>query len=182
MFRSTIVLGATLVAWSLCRCDGAAAQMPPPVPAAKAPACAGADYRQFDFWLGEWEVRNPAGKFVGHNRIESAHGGCVLIEHWNGVGGVTGTSVNLYDRDRGRWHQTWVDSSGGLLQLDGGIDGKAMVLSGDAFDADAPAKTARQRITWTPQGDGLVRQLWEASTDGGRTWTVVFDGRYARRT
>lgn len=176
MFRSTIAAGASLAALALCGHDGAGAQ--PPVP--KPPPCTGAQYRQFDFWLGSWEVRDPAGKLVGHNRIESAHDGCVLIEHWSGAKGVTGTSVNLYDRDRGRWHQTWVDSGGGLLQLDGGIDGGAMVLSGDAFDTDAPAQSSRQRITWTPQDDGRVRQLWEASTDGGRTWAVVFDGRYAR--
>jgi hypothetical protein len=56
-----------------------------------------------------------------------------------------------------------------------------MVLAGDAFDADAPGHTARQRVTWTPQPDGRVRQLWESSSDGGRTWTVVFDGLYARQ-
>jgi len=25
-----------------------------------------------------------------------------------------------------------------------------------------------------------VRQLWESSSDGGRTWTVLFDGHYVR--
>src|SRR6185295_12235235 len=121
---------------------------------AKPSACDGAEHRQFDFWLGEWEVRDPQGKLVGRNRIEKAHDGCVLIEHWTSVARVTGTSVNVYDRDRGKWHQTWVDSGGGLLQLDGGRNGAAMVLAGDAYDADAPAKVARQRITWTPQPGG----------------------------
>jgi hypothetical protein len=150
-------------------------------PVAKPPPCATAAHQQFDFWLGQWEVRDPAGKVVGHNRIETAHGGCALIEHWTSVTGVTGTSVNIYDRDRRQWHQTWVDSGGGLLQLDGGRSDAAMVLAGDAFDADAPGHTARQRVTWTPQPDGRVRQLWESSSDGGRTWTVVFDGLYARQ-
>jgi hypothetical protein len=151
------------------------------VPAAKPPPCAATAHRQFDFWLGQWEVRDPGGKVVGHNRIEAAHGGCALIEHWTSVNGVTGTSVNIYDRDRRRWHQTWVDSGGGLLQLDGTRSDAAMVLAGDAFDADAPGQTSRQRVTWTPQPDGRVRQLWESSSDGGRTWTVVFDGLYARQ-
>jgi hypothetical protein len=79
-------------------------------PVAKPPPCATAAHQQFDFWLGQWEVRDPAGKVVGHNRIETAHGGCALIEHWTSVTGVTGTSVNIYDRDRRQWHQTWVDS------------------------------------------------------------------------
>ena len=146
-------------------------------PAAKPPPCAAAVHRQFDFWLGQWEVRDAAGHVVGHNRIEAAQGGCALIEHWTSVTGVTGISINVYDRDRRQWHQTWVDSSGGLLQLDGGRSEAAMVLAGDAFEAD----TSRQRVTWTPQADGRVRQLWESSSDGGRTWTVVFDGLYARQ-
>ena len=170
---SRLILPVVLV---LSPCCIAPAQTPSP----KASACAAAEYRQFDFWVGDWEVRNPAGKVVGHNRIENAHGGCALIEHWASVNGVTGTSVNLYDRDRGRWHQTWVDSSGGLLELDGGIEGGAMVLTGEAIDAEAPSKVARQKITWTLQPDGQVRQLWESSIDGGKTWTTAFDGRYAK--
>lgn len=173
---SNLILPA-VVALALGPCSGATAQTPSP----EASPCATAPYRQFDFWVGDWEVRNPAGKVVGHNRIENAHGGCALIEHWASVNGVTGTSVNLYDRDRRGWHQTWVDSSGGLLELDGGVEGGAMVLAGDAPDAKAPSKVARQKITWTPQPDGRVRQLWESSIDGGKTWTTAFDGLYAKQ-
>jgi len=142
--------------------------------------CNAAEHRQFDFWIGSWEVRDPNGKLVGRNRIAKEHGGCVLTEHWSGNGGVTGTSVNVFDRDRGKWHQTWVDSAGGLFQLDGGIVNGAMVLTGDSVDADAPSGIARQRISWTPDARGDVRQLWESSSDGGRTWNVVFDGRYRK--
>jgi len=156
----------------------AAAQTAPP---AKPPPCAAAEHRQFDFWLGQWEVRDPSGKIVGHNRIEAAHGGCALIERWTSIAGVTGTSVNIYDRDRRRWHQTWVDSGGGSLQLDGSRVDTAMVLTGEAFDADAPNQSSRQRITWTPLTGGRVRQLWESSSDGGTTWTVAFDGLYVRQ-
>ena len=150
-------------------------------PAAKPPPCAAAEHRQFDFWIGRWEVRDPSGKIVGHNRIERAHGGCALIENWTGLGGVTGSSVNIYDRDHHRWHQTWVDSSGGLLQLDGSRSESAMSLSGRAFDADAVNQVALQRITWTPLEGGRVRQLWESSTDGGKNWSVAFDGLYIRQ-
>ena len=154
------------------------AQTPPP---AKPLPCAAAEHRQFDFWIGRWEVRDPSGKIVGHNRIERAHGGCALIENWTGAGGVTGTSINIYDRDHRRWHQTWVDSSGGLLQLDGPRSEAALTLSGSAFDAEAASQVALQRITWTPLAGGRVRQLWESSTDGGKTWSVAFDGLYIRQ-
>ena len=76
------------------------------------------------------------------------------------------------------WHQTWVDSNGLLLTLEGGWDGKAMVMEGDSVQ---PGGTrSRQRITWTPNADGSVRQLWEAANAKGE-WTTVFDGRYAKK-
>jgi len=38
-----------------------------------------------------------------------------------------------------------------------------------------------QRIAWSVNDDGSVRQLWESTADGGVTWTVQFDGKYVRR-
>ncbi len=171
---------ASMFALALAHAGSTGAQSPP-LPAPGTPTCAAAEHRQFDFWLGEWDVTDGSGKHVGQNRIESAQNGCALIEHWTGAGGVTGTSLNVYDRDRAKWHQTWVDNSGGLLQLDGNLAGDAMILTGEAFDAAAPTQSARQRITWTPRADGRVRQLWETSQDGGKTWTVAFDGLYAKK-
>ena len=43
--------------------------------AALAEPCSGAEYRQFDFWLGEWEVES-GGKRAGTNRITRVQGGC----------------------------------------------------------------------------------------------------------
>ncbi len=40
--------------------------------------------------------------------------------------------------------------------------------------------TSRMIMTFTPLEDGRVRQLIEQSTDGGQTYTVWFDGYYAR--
>jgi hypothetical protein len=37
------------------------------------------------------------------------------------------------------------------------------------------------RWTWTPLGDGRVRQLQETSSDGGATVVTGFDGTYAPR-
>jgi hypothetical protein len=52
-----------------------------------------------------------------------------------------------------------------------------MVLSGDRPQADGTVAT--DRITFTPNDDGSVRQHWETSTDG-KTWTTAFDGHYVR--
>jgi hypothetical protein len=146
----------------------------PPLP------CAAAERRQFDFWIGRWDVFTPDGKKAGENMIESAHGGCVLIERWSGGGGFTGTSLNSWDARARLWRQHWVDNQGGLLQLAGALDGARMVLASEGPHPHKPGLTLRQRIAWKPLPDGAVRQLWEQSDDGGATWTTAFDGRYVK--
>ncbi|MGH7565278.1 MAG: tetratricopeptide repeat protein [Gemmatimonadota bacterium] len=141
--------------------------------------CGPPGYRQFDFWIGDWDVRNPAGQVTGTNSITREFGGCVLVEHWAGPTGVpAGTSQNFYHKGDGRWHQNWIDGqASGPLWLVGGLDESgAMVL----LDADRSANPLN-RITWTPNPDGSVRQHWEQSADGGATWTTVFDGLYVPR-
>ncbi len=140
------------------------------------------EHRQFDFWQGEWEVRE-AGRVAGTNRIARVLGGCALREEWTGAGGGKGTSLNVYDEAQRRWHQTWVDDRGLVLLLEGEWRGGKMVLEGErpAPSEEGAGKTTRERISWSPQPGGRVRQLWESSSDDGRTWQVVFDGIYARK-
>jgi hypothetical protein len=146
---------------------------------APSPRCTAPEHRQFDFWIGSWDVTTPAGKPAGHNRIERILGGCALRETWAGAGGSQGTSYNAWDRQRRRWHQTWVDDGGLVLRLEGGFADGKMVLEGETLDSSGT--TALNRITWEDIGRGAVRQVWEVSSDGGKEWRVVFDGRYRKR-
>lgn len=104
-----------------------------------------------------------------------------MQENWSAAGGpYTGTSYNFYNTTSGKWQQLWIDSQGGNLQLEGEWNGAAMILQSQ------PAKNQKgemqlDRITWTPNPDGTVRQLWEVSVDDGRTWTAAFDGMYRRK-
>ena len=141
-------------------------------------ACVGPEHRAFDFWLGEWEVRGADGKRAGSSRITREYGGCVIHERYDTGRGYRGESLNVYDAPRRVWHQTWVDTAGLLLLLDGGLRDGHMVLEGRTPGADG-AQTAH-RIRWTPNPDGTVRQLWE-STDAAGAWKVIFDGTYVRK-
>jgi len=151
-----------------------------PAPATpKGPPAPPPEARQFDFWVGKWEVTTPDGKVAGNNRIELVLGGRALQEHWTGAGNFTGTSLNIYDAAAKVWRQFWIDRTGGVLQLSGGfVDGK-MVLEGTT--PGAAGKTTHDRITWTPNADGTVRQFWEQSHDDRQTWTVAFDGLYRKK-
>lgn len=161
---------ARLLGWLLLMTLHAAAQTTPPALPPEA--------RQFDFWLGEWDVTNPAGKLAGTSRIESIAAGAGLLENWTGATGYTGRSLNAWNVAKKQWQQYWVGSDGGVLELNGGLMDGCMVLT-----AEHEVKGARrlERITWTPNADGTVRQHWEQSADGGRSWTTAFDGLYRRR-
>ncbi len=147
-------------------------------PAAPTRPCAAPQHRQFDFWVGEWDVVLPTGKAAGHNRITRLLAGCALREEWTGASGTRGTSLNAYDPASKRWRQTWVDDSGTVLVLEGRFQGGRMVLEGE-LPAES-GRLAKQRITWTPQSGGGLRQQWESSVDGGRTWKTEFDGTYRK--
>jgi len=84
----------------------------------------------------------------------------------------------MWDSAKKRWSQTWVDDKGNVLLLTGGRQGPKMVLEGDKPQGQG---TIRNRITWTPEAGGHVHQLWETSTDGGKTWERAFDGDYTPR-
>jgi hypothetical protein len=141
-------------------------------------ACDASEHRQFDFWLGEWDVRTPDGKVVGVNSISSEYGACVLHERYSTNRGYSGESLNVYDAARKVWHQTWVDTSGMLLLLEGGLRGKSMVLEGQTVGTDG--QITKHRITWTPNADGSVRQHWESDDSKGQ-WSTAFDGTYKRK-
>lgn len=180
MCRSLLhpITAAGLVAGASCLATGVATAQAAADSAAAA-SCQTPHHRQFDFWLGRWDVRAPDGRLAGTNVIESALDGCVLVEWWTGAGPSRGTSLNFYNATAGEWQQTWIDNRGQPLFLRGGLRDGRMVLEGSA--PDEQGRSARQRITWTPLEGGDVRQLWEASTDEGVTWRTIFDGRYSRR-
>ena len=158
-----------------------AAQMSPPVPPANLPArCTAPEYRQFDFWLGEWRVFQTAKptESVGSSLIESVYNGCGIRENWRPFSMMTGGSLSNFDRRDGHWHQTWIDSSGARVEFAGGVTDGKMVLTGEWRDYAGPGKDMLVRMTYTRLAKGDVRQLGEKSGDGGKVWMPSFDFTY----
>ena len=137
------------------------------------------NYRQFDFWLGSWDVYNADRELVGTNDITSAEEGCVLIEKWRGRQGSTGMSINYFEPASGLWKQAWVAASGYIVELSGRFDGASMAMEGTLINADGTSTPMRGR--WTPLEDGRVRQQFHIA-DSTQAWQTWFDGYYERRS
>ena len=171
--RVLLVLLAVLVPLS------ASAQKKRVASAPKGPPCSATAYRQFDFWIGDWEVQTPKGSPAGENKVEKILDGCALRESWTGVDGSHGSSITSYDAPGGRWTQTFVDDLGMVLVLDGEFRDGKMTLSGRR--SASRGSSMLNRIVWQKMEGDKIRQRWEQSADDGKNWTLLFEGIYSRK-
>jgi hypothetical protein len=169
MIRSSLIL-ALLAAPAVCLAQ----------PATRPVACADAAHHGFDFWIGRWNVvETKDGKPAGQSLIESLYLGCAIRENWTEAG-YAGGSLNTYDASTGKWRQTWTDSTNSWREFVGGMeDGKMVLVARRPMKAD-PAKVLLERMIFTPNPDGSVRQYSDASIDEGKTWTQRYDYTYRK--
>lgn len=136
------------------------------------------EYKQFDFWIGDWDVQTPQGQLAGTNTIQRLEDGCLILENWTGSRGGTGKSMNFYNAATGKWRQTWVSSAGGVTEYEGSYRDGAMRYEGET---SRNGTKLQLRLTFFDQGPARVRQLAEQSADSGKTWTVTYDFTYIRK-
>ncbi len=146
-----------------------------PAQAQNAARCDDEEFRQLDFWLGEWNVTDPQGRTVGTSTVHSMLDRCAVREEWDS-GSVHGISINVFDKPEQVWRQVWVDNRGAVLRLEGRLQGGRMVLTGRRLGSDG--KSRLWRVTLSPDAKGTVQQIQERSENEGRTWSVIFEGNY----
>jgi len=166
-FKATVAAIFTCLILFTCQ-NADAQQQPGPDPDLKSKV------HQFDFWLGEWDVyKYGTDTIVGRSHIQSVNDSTGILENYHTPGRpFKGKSLNTYNKKTGNWEQYWIDNTGTVLKLEGGISEGKMVMTG--FEG-----LRGSRITWQSVEQG-VRQTWEMTADGGKTWIVVFDGLYVR--
>jgi hypothetical protein len=152
--------------------EGADTRLVSPVDFPKASSCAAPEYRQFDFWLGDWDAfegdsSTPAARI----RVTGLLDGCVVHEDYQDTTGKKGQSFSIYDASRKTWHQSWVTNRGQLLLIEGNFQDGEMVLTGTEVIA---GKKRLARGRWMPV-EGGVREIGITSTDNGKTWQPWFD-------
>jgi hypothetical protein len=144
------------------------------------PCAAAPENRQFDFWVGEWDVQNPKGQPAGTSSVQLILGDCTIFENWTSASGTySGKSFNIYNSSLKKWQQFWTDDKGGVLEFTGEYRDGELRYTGESLDQKG--NHVLHRLTFFNLAPARVRQLWEQSTDGGKTWTTVFDGLYVRK-
>jgi hypothetical protein len=177
MQRSSVRQLALLVALA-CGSGSAVAQVPSPPPP---PACTASEHRQFDFWVGYWDVyRTGKDDIVAHSLIEKLYDGCAIRENWLPHRGGAGGSLNSYFPDERLWRQIWVDAANGWGVFEGTFQNGAMVLSGTWKNINGPGTQEFTRTTWSRNSDGSVRQFGEIRSKNRKTWTPGFDFTYRK--
>lgn len=136
--------------------------------------CTAAEYRQFDFFLGNWDAYDAAAptKVTARDYVTPMVGVCAVREVYEQNDGMVGESFSTYDPGRRVWHQSWVTNRGQVLLLDGHFENGRMTLT--ATDYQSAGGPSLLRGIWYRQGDG-VRETAVRSTDGGKTWKPEFD-------
>lgn len=164
--KKLIVVSGVLAAVTFSLCTAVSQERP-----VAAGLCSAPEYRQFDFWVGDWDSYDPTTSTKdAHVRVDRILGGCVIHEDYQSVDGHKGESFSIYDASRRVWHQTWVTNGGTLLVIEGSFESGEMVLSG----IDHQVGDSIVRGVWKPVDDG-VRETAVRSADGGKTWKPWFD-------
>lgn len=145
---------------------------------AAAATCDAAEFRSWDFWVGDWEVFDTAGQRVGRNRIERVEQGCALLETWTGRS-ESGRSLNVWDPVRRNWTQLWIGGKS-IVRLEGTPDASGAIAMTGEITYLHKRTTRPFRGEWRRLADGTVRQHFEERDPATGAWKVWFTGLYKR--
>lgn len=148
--------------------------------------CSDTVYRQFDFWIGEWEAFGKNGQKAGNSKISLILDSCIILEEWTSASvnrGVryAGKSFNKYNAVTKQWQQTWVDNVGGSTEyLEGRYDNNKIIFKTGRFPFSKDTMAIR-RLTFFNLNADKVRQLGEITKDNEKTWITEYDLEYRRK-
>jgi hypothetical protein len=177
LIRSILV---AMMLVTLCAAQQQSTHAKPPAP------CSEAQQKEFDFWVGSWDLTwpgNTAGEIAhGTNNVSRILDGCVVQENFSGGTAMPlrGMSLSLFNGRSGKWQQTWVDNQGAYLDFTGEFKNGQMILSREATKPDG--SKLLQRMVYKNIAPTEFDWSWENSTDGGKTWNVVWPVHYHRKS
>jgi hypothetical protein len=140
----------------------------------------------FDFWVGDWSATwknadGTAGK--GRNRIQRTLDGKVIEEQFEEDAAdpppvLRGHSVSVLQQQAGVWRQAWVDNQGGYFSFTASVEGDKRIFA-TAFYGEGD-KIKGQRMVFRDITRDAFMWDWEGTSDGGKTWTLLWQIAYKR--
>lgn len=148
--------------------------------------CSRPEFRQFDFWVGEWEAFAPNGNKGGDSKISIMLDSCVILEEWTSTGAqqgliYAGKSFNMFNDASKQWQQTWVDNTGNTTEFLRGEGSNGKIIYYADKVTGPKGELFMRRLSFTKLSNDKVRQLGERSDDAGKTWTTEYDLEYRRK-
>ncbi len=148
--------------------------------------CSRPEYRQFDFWIGEWEAFGKNGQKAGDSKISLILDSCIILEEWTSASvnqGIryAGKSFNTWNTATKQWQQTWVDNVGGTNEyLQGKFENNKIIYTSSPFPISKDTMAIR-KMTFTNLSFEKLRQHGEISKNNGISWTTEYDLEYRRK-
>ena len=133
--------------------------------------------RQLDFWLGDWSVDSGRGRSNVHLALDK----CELVESWaSNTSDHNGENTFAYNPEDRTWYGLFVDNRGRVHSLSGSASTGSAELHGPGRDENGTPVLKRVRVVRI--NDATADQIWEKSTDEGKTWMVDFKMEYVRKS
>lgn len=145
----------------------------------------------FDFFHGEWEVRNRRRtdfldpdsdwvEFPGVSRCWPLFDGAANVDEIDMPHlGAKGVTLRLFDQQTGEWSLNWAASRSGRLfpPVVGRFDGGRGVFYGDDTH---DGRDVRVRFVWSDVSPTGARWEQAFSVDGGKTWVANWTMDFSR--
>jgi hypothetical protein len=180
-------LGVTISTWGLALAPPEAAAQDFPI-SASLPA----ESRQFDFWIGEWDVnlriRQPdltwADQIRAVAQIYPILNGKAVLELWSDAreAGIKGYSLRHFDTAREEW-VLWLNWPGPNRSGSASLSGTFRHGRGEFFARQATQDGGERISRYTFSDIAQDRLRWDDafSTDGGESWTHGWIMEFTRR-
>jgi hypothetical protein len=147
--------------------------------AASTAPCATPEHKQFDFWLGNWKIGAPGSSATAHSTVTASLDQCLIVENWDGGRGHSGQNLFGYSADDNTWYGMFADNEGRVhVFTSGKVSAGTAEFEGTSRGSNG--ETVLNRVTILRHNPNRVEQIWQKSTDNGKTWNTVFSGEYSR--
>ncbi len=169
---ATLIVAALLV-------NLAVAQGPPQMPKP------GAEHKRIAYYVGTWKSEGeakasalgPAGKFTFTSHNEWLPGNYFLVMHGEGkgpMGDMKSLAVMGYDFQKKVYNYQGYNNLGMSESATGTVQGDTWTWTNEANMGGKPTK---MKFTIKEQGPAAYSFKFDSSTDGGKTWSTIEEGK-----